>query len=133
MDDLIRFEAFKQAARNTYGKMSNNAMAYGWYEQYGELPPGFGYLDDEGSPTRSLARAEWGQRTNKLPRFVDDGVLAGGEEVNNRVAGHIPKRERDRLHKPQSDWRESKLGEKCYNSSSLEIEDILDKRGLVSR
>lgn len=40
---------------------------------------------------------------------------------------HLHKYERDALHKPNPDWKETPVGEVLYNSSSLVVEDIISK------
>lgn len=40
---------------------------------------------------------------------------------------HLNKEERDRNHKPESDWCESARGDVCKSSFTLEIKDILAK------
>lgn len=40
---------------------------------------------------------------------------------------HLQKYERDALHKPKPDWKETPVGEVLYNSSSLVVEDIISK------
>lgn len=40
---------------------------------------------------------------------------------------HLNQEERADNHRPASDWKECKRGEKCYNAVSLEVTDIVKK------
>ena len=43
---------------------------------------------------------------------------------------HLTKHEREGLHKPARDWKETPKGDVCKNACTLEVEDILSKHKL---
>jgi hypothetical protein len=68
---------------------------------------------------------------------ITNNVATGGDfqQTNTQEIGlkelmkqrHLHKYERDSLHKPKSDWKETPVGEVLHNSSSLAVEDIISK------
>ena len=40
---------------------------------------------------------------------------------------HLEKRERESLHRPLNDWKETSRGEVCINACSLPVDDIISK------
>ena len=69
--------------------------------------------------------------------FSDEGGLTTNTEQINMTQEssikklmkqrHLTKGERDTLHRPLNDWKETPRGEVCINASSLPLEDILTK------
>lgn len=70
--------------------------------------------------------------------FIDDEVMKVNNSMEKTTAlkealkkRHLTKEERDILHRPVSDYVQSKTGEVCKNACSLPIEDIISKHKLV--
>lgn len=63
---------------------------------------------------------------------IEPGVEARGAKDNEGLIAvmkrrHLRKEERDRLHKPGSDWLDTPRGDACYSATTLPIEDIVKK------
>ena len=61
---------------------------------------------------------------------MQDEMFLGKTTSNNKKRmkeRHFNQEERQANHNPGNDWCESKRGEKCYNSVSLEVADIISK------
>lgn len=62
---------------------------------------------------------------NAKPKHNKNDALK--DTLKNR---HMNKRERDMYHKPHNDWTETKRGDVCKSSYTLEINDILKKHNI---
>lgn len=52
-------------------------------------------------------------------------------EIKSRMKErHLSRGEREMLHNPETDWVETKRGDKCRNSCTFEVKDILIKHNV---
>ena len=65
---------------------------------------------------------------------MDEDEFYDDEEINDDDGPrefHLTRNQREMLHRPSSDWKECKRGEKCFNAITLDLDDILHKHGVV--
>ena len=85
------------------------------------LRRGFGELGEEDETLRDDFEREALFPEQPNPNNIMDNIK------NLIKVRHLTHDERHAFHKPLNDWKETPKGEVCFNSSSIQVDDIVKK------